>query len=128
MGSAKQPPEDGGAACFVPRNSQKALAQITMATTATSPNDSQQEQPSVDFCQGVSTLASDPAFTEKHTSKSAPSAMMAFADMAADRMINKKKTLDHFDGLVMEVPSHGEEDINNQQCHLIVGQKLLCVD
>jgi len=43
-------------------------------------------------------------------------------------MTNKKKTLDHFDGLVMEVPSHGEEDINNQQRHLIVGQKLLCVD
>ena len=85
----------------------------------------------MDFCKAVTTMTSDPAFAEKHKSKSAPLAMVAFANEVQKKIIEKRKTNDYFEnGIIVEVPCVGDEAIttNNPQHHSIIGHKLLHVN
>ncbi|CAB9503917.1 unknown protein [Seminavis robusta] len=83
------------------------------------------------LCKAVTTRLEDTIFCEKHKTKSAPLAMLAFAGEVAKNIIGGKKKNDyliqrHFDGLTMTVPYFRGE--MSPQYHSIVGQKLLYVD
>jgi len=123
-GSATHLPRDGGAAFFGPRKTPPKA----MMTTVTSVD--QESLTPIDFCKAVTNMVLDPAFAEKHKGKAAPLAMIAFANEVAEKIIQKKKTNDHFDGLVMEVPSlsNAQEEFDNPHYHSIIGTKLLYVD
>jgi len=128
-GSSRNLPRDSGQAFFGPR----VTGKMTVTTTTTidsvieSTIESKNDLSPSCFCQAVSTLVADPTFTEKHKTKQAPVAIMAFANIVAEKIIQPKKTAKHFNGLVIEVPGC-EEAIHNPQHHSIVGQRLLLVD
>jgi len=82
--------------------------------------------PPINFVKGVSDLVADAAFRDKHKAKSAPLAMMAFAEFVVANVV-KSKFPDHFAGVTMVVPP-SPEAINNPHYHSIVGQKFLYVD
>jgi len=125
-GSSRNLPRDCGKAFFGPRDAPKKAVPTPATTTTNMESEESDLSPSY-FCQAVSTLVSNAAFVEKHKSKQAPLAMMAFANEVAEKIIHPKRTCDYFQGLVMEVPDCKEAD-ENPQYHAIVGQRLLLVD
>jgi len=66
----------------------------------------------------------------KHKAKGAPLAMVAFANEAAEKTIQKKKMFGYFDGLSMEAPHchDDEEEFNNPMHHSIIVPKLFYID
>jgi len=79
--------------------------------------------------KAVGKLVSDPAFQERHKSKMAPLAMLAFATEISQKIINNKDKsvlCQHFDGIEMVVPVC--HDHNNPHYHSISGMKLLYVN
>jgi len=116
-GSSRNLPSDRGQAFFSPR-----------VTAMTTPKDNSDVELSPShFCQAVSRLVADSSFVEKHKTKQAPLAMMAFANEVAEKVIKMKKVSSYFKDLTFEVPAC-EEACDNPHCHSIVGQKLLLVD
>ena len=92
------------------------------------------KEDSIDFCKAVSTQLADPTFAEKHKSKNAPLAMIAFANTVIDNVVNGNKGRDceskfdhYFHGITMTVPPSSDA-FDNPQYHSIIGQKLLYVD
>ena len=69
----------------------------------------------------------NPDFREKHKTKNAPLAMIAFVEEVSEQIIRPKLTLEYFRGITMTVPMC-EEAGDNPHYHSIVGQKLLLVD
>jgi len=71
--------------------------------------------PPIDFCKLVGDLTSSPRFQEKHKTKGTPLAMIAFAFVVRDEVMNSKVQMKkYFDGLTITVPqSH-----NNYQSPL----------
>ena len=123
-GSAKYLTAEAGAVFFSPRQSSKKK-QVPMADEVAV---GKVVITAEDLNQSVGKMTSDPIFCEKHASKSAPLAMIAFANAVTDTIIQRKddRTLDYFDGLTMVVPPCNSN--NNPHYHSIVGQKLLLVD
>jgi len=83
----------------------------------------------VALSDAVGKLVNNVDFQERHKSKSAPLAMIAFATEVTDKIIRQKKEIlfQHFNGIEMEVPGCDEGD-NNPHYHSITGSKLLYVD
>jgi len=79
------------------------------------------------FCQEVTKIVNKPSFVNEHTKSRAPLAMLAFAAVVVEKIINKKKIHQHFDGMTFQVPP-SKEMYSNPHCHSVVGQQLLCVD
>jgi len=73
------------------------------------------------LCQTVTSKLSSPVFREKHKSKSAPLAMVAFAEVVQEKIINDKAATSgaYFDNLTMTVPRHHTD--NNPKYHSIIG-------
>ena len=93
----------------------------TTTTTTTTP---------INFCKAVSKLVADPSFQEKHKAKSAPLAIMAFAEVLVDKITRPKHASlfqNHFNDMTIVVPP-APDATNEPHYHSIVGQKLLLVD
>jgi len=78
------------------------------------------------FCQAASKWIKDEVFSEKHKNKMAPTAMMAFVDVLAKKIIEPRRDGDFFTKLIMEVPDCPEAQ-DNRHCHSVVGSKLMMV-
>jgi len=77
----------------------------------------------------VSEMVTNGDFDEKHKSKGAPLAMIAFASEVSDKIMHTKEFFfDHFRGIEMEVPACRDDVPDNPHYHSIIGQKLLCID
>jgi hypothetical protein len=82
-----------------------------------------------ELCLAVTELVNDSSFNSKHSNKMAPLAMIAFASVVVDKIVNSKNIEEikaHFNGLTMTVPA----SFVNHDCHYhsIVGERLLLVD
>ena len=120
-GSWKHSTKEAGEAFFAPRQKKQVSLNETTMT--------KEKLTAKSLYDGVTKLVSDISFCEKHKSKSAPLAMIAFANEVTKKIIsNKEQTLDdYFDGITMTVPDCD----NSEDCpyyHSIVGQKLILVD
>ena len=118
-------------AYFTPREPPVVTTKITATTTTTF----SMEATSVSavltpecLCGSVAKMLKDPSYAEFHNGR-APAAMLAFAKIVVEEIINKKKIdiFSHFEGLTMTVPSSSDQH-DNPHYHSIVGQKLLNVD
>jgi len=120
----------GGATFFAPRQmTTTTISDIPKEPMATQTKATQEENvvsPS-DLCEAVIKRVDNPEFREKHKNKSAPLAMIAFAEEVVDKIIRPKATMEYFDGMTMTVPTCQEAG-DNPHYHSIVGQKLLLVD
>jgi len=99
-----------------------------MASTVPTPScDAKPLVSSVSLCGAVTKKVNNSAFIDKHQNKSAPLAMIAFAEEVADKIISPKGGLlkSHFDGITMAVPDCSDL---SPHYHSIVGQKLLLVN
>ena len=84
----------------------------------------------IDFQKSIATMLADSDFCGRHKNKSAPLAMIAFADEVAEKIIRPKDGVmfdTYFDGLTMVVPPCDSQH-ENPEHHSIVGQKLMLVD
>jgi len=79
------------------------------------------------FCQEVTKIVNKPSFVNEHTKSRAPLAMLAFATVVVEKIINKKKIHQYFDGMTFQVPP-SKEMYSNPHYHSVVGQQLLYVD
>jgi len=114
---------------FAPVEKNPKMTTMTAAATATVQENTEDDDVApIDLSETVKRKVNDVGFRDKHKSKGAPLAMIAFADEVADKIITKKKFHDCFrGGVVMEVPAcHGQFD--NPHHHSVVGQKLLYID
>jgi len=92
------------------------------------PNNDNTPAPDAELiCTEVTAKVNDPTFQKEHEKNRAPLAMPAFAGVAVEHVINKKRSTEHFDGLTLTVPSTNNMH-QSPHCHSIVGQKLLLVD
>jgi len=122
--SSKFCTKEATTAFFSPRI--KKMEPKTTTTSATTTTTS----PPIDFGKAVVEMLSNDSFCEKHKSKSAPIAMIAFASVVVDKLIHPKDSSlfqEHFDVLTMTVPTSAA-GINNPHYHSITGQKLLLVE
>jgi len=79
-----------------------------------------------DLSKTIKSMVNDPTFHEKHKSKGAPLAVIAFAEEVSKK-INRNDNVffDYFRGGVqLEVPAC-EDESDNPHCHSIIGQRLL---
>jgi len=84
--------------------------------------------PPIDFCKLVGDLVSSPRFQEKHKTKGTSLAMIAFAFIVRDEVMNSEVQMKkHFDGLTITAPQ-SPNNYNNPHHHSIIGNKLLLAD
>jgi hypothetical protein len=124
-GSWKHSTKQAGQSFFQPWKTKNQQPKI-MATAATT---IEKEVTAEDLCKAVSKMVQDNIFHEKHKNKGCPLAMLAFASVVVDKIINSTDTtlfLKHFDGLTMTVPDF--KNISNPHYHSLVGTRLLLVD
>ena len=103
------------------------------ASTVTAPMTTTDEDPLTPLVLSneVSKLVDSVEFREKHKTKGAPLAMLAFAKVVEERIIrhkNKELFYNHFNGIEMVVPACHDHDNLNPHYHSITGQKLLHVN
>ena len=121
--SSKNCTAESLAVCFEPRKKvaktqgRMEEPEVVVSTTARA----------IDFGKAVADALADAAFHEKHKSKSAPLAMLAFASIVAEQIIRPKQFDKHFNNMSMLVPP-SPTAATNPHYHSIVGQRLLCVD
>jgi hypothetical protein len=125
-GSWKHSTKEAGAAFFAPRKKKNpTTTNFVMAERKVSTNTLAAEEVS----KAVSTLVKDSSFCKKHKDKCAPLAMIAFAEVVAEKMLqygNEAMFWDNFDGLGITVPTCTTQF--NPHYHSITGSKLLLVD
>jgi hypothetical protein len=122
-GSSRHATPQAAAQFFAPRK-------ITNPKPPPSPSSSHLPLQQVNFCEAVSNMVADASFREKHQSKSAPLAILAFATDVVEKVVRNKdeSIFDHyFNGLTITVPQ-STSAFNNPHYHSIIGQKLLLVD
>lgn len=137
-GSWKYSTKEAGAAFFAPRKRKAAPAMTNNESEkepTAMPQQQQQQQlqdkgeesvTPLELSKAVCQLVNDTDFIERHKSKGAPLAMLAFAEQVTEKIIRRKDSFGWFNGLELEVPRCHEDD--NPHYHSIVGQKLLLVD
>lgn len=119
--------KEAGDAFFAPKESTTTKKSFAPPLTRPMTQSSTKRVMSVELCQAVATLTSDPAFQQKHKYKLAPLAMLAFATAVVEKIVRVGDEFgNHFDSLTMTVPPCYDD--NNPSYHSIVGQKLLLVD
>lgn len=109
----------------------KSSAAATTATTPTKITSS----PSItgispdDLHSSVNQLLQDPKHVEKHATSRVPLAMLAFAKVVMNKIVNPSgiNTHEYFNGITITVPAT-KDTLMGPQYHSIVGQKLLLVD
>ena len=115
------------AAFFAPRTKTTTkLSQQSVVATTTKESNAAHVTP-WELCQSVTERVNESSFIDKHKSKAAPLAMIAFADVVS-KQINQRKDFfrHHFVGLTMTVPVI--DDCTEPNYHSIMGQRLLLVD
>ena len=122
-------------AYFTPRETSVAKTKITTTTTVqmmemeTSTTTILTSTVTADdLCRQVTALVENSKFVAGHKSSRAPLAILAFAKVVVDVIINNKQvdTGKYFNGITMTVPN--TDELMSPTYHAIVGQKLLCVD
>jgi hypothetical protein len=107
-GSYKNLTPEGTAAFFNPttyaRKKNSTMATPTEPTESTNATTTKRHSPVSPklLCEAVTSMVASPDFCEKHKSKSAPLAMIAYAEVVAEKIIRPKLTVDgvlprHFD-------------------------------
>ena len=91
----------------------------TMTTTG-------EEEEHIDFSKGVGELVANTEFRDKHKNKGAPLAMIAFANLVAEKIVRQKELfMECFNGNEIVVPNC---EHNDPHYHSIIGTKLLHID
>jgi hypothetical protein len=101
--------------------SKKTAAKSTTTRTTTTMSTPTTVSPQF-LCEAVSKMVTDSAFCEKHKLKSAPLAMLAFAEVVTQKIVQPKLEGYFHHTLTLEVPP-ASNTVNNPQYHSIVGQK-----
>jgi len=122
--SSKHCTAESVAAHFAPR---KQPLESTKTMSAPQVVESSVTTKSIDFCKGILDMVADAEFRDKHKTKSAPLAVIAFASIVVEQVVRPKQFSNCFSDMTMVVPATSSAN-NNPHCHSIVGQKLLHVD
>jgi hypothetical protein len=107
--------------------SKKAAAKSTTTTLMSTPTTNKANVSPQFLCEAITKMVTDSAFCKKHKLKSTPLAMLAFAEVVAEKVVRPNLGGYFHHTLALEVPP-ASNMVNNPQYHSIVGQKLLLVD
>ena len=125
-GSAKHTTADAIAAFLAPRPSvmKKPPAKATANTSNNNTNNTAAIDGGDQLCKAVATLVNNTTFVNKHQTKGAPLAMVAFAETVCKDGIGKYLPKN---GITITVPRTSREDCEPHY-HSIIGQKLHYVE
>ena len=133
-GSWKHSTKEAGTTFFAQRTRKQSPETITTTTTTTTTTitttttaTKRKGVAPLSLSEAVTKMLSDASFCERHKTKNAPIAMIAFAEVVSEKVIRKQSEVTaHFRELTITVPA--TDEVMSPHYHSIVGQKLLLVD